>query len=106
MDCCARRDAGDLGSVAGSGHDDRAQDTAAAGLRAEAAPTVGGSGLGCYGDQSCGGSTGVGHWSHRRTAVQGTGDSGLLRALNTGHGCTTLFGRGFGSGGSAGTGGA
>ena len=43
MDCCARRDAGDRGSTAGSGHGDRAQDTVAAGLRAEAAqaPDIG-----------------------------------------------------------------
>ena len=92
MDCCARRDAGDRGSAAGSGHSGRAQDKAAAGLRAEASPTVGGSRLGCSGDQGCGGSAGTGHWSHRRAAMQGTGGSGLLRAQNTGHGCTALYG--------------
>ena len=58
---CARRGAVDQGSAAGSGHGSKAQDTAAMGLKAEAAPTVRGSGLGCSRDQFCGGSTGSGH---------------------------------------------
>ena len=45
MDCCACKDAGDRGSAASLGHGGRAQDTAATGLRAEAASTMGGSRL-------------------------------------------------------------
>ena len=64
----ARKDAGDRGSAAGSGHVSRAQVMAAAGLRDEAAPTVGGSRLSCSGDQGCGGSAGSELGSHRRAA--------------------------------------
>ena len=47
---CVRRGAVGQGSATGSGQGGRAQDTAASGLKAEAAPTVGGSGLGYSGD--------------------------------------------------------
>ena len=74
----AHKDAGDRGSAAGSRHGSRAQVMAAAGLRDEAAPTVGGSRLSCSGDQGCGGSAGSGLGSHRRAAG--------LRARSSGHG--------------------